>query len=260
MAEYLRFPEYESLPKIEVDELVQKHRVFTPGILILVLEKAYEHLSTTDGANLEMRKLWADSWVGWWIEYLKNFPDNGGIFESTHRLVSPGRLGEVFAGHREAGRTSGILLGATMDGTQGHRYAVDWVKNSVVYPAVGIEMAGYFARHPERRPAYFPDAVRLSMIARLGVYVTPIPNIPVEIEESEFYDIFVRVVVHPDYSFATQGDPNALEKRGRGLMLASFTLIGELAVPHTSEQSAQLMPEEDEVTEIFDYGKMTTLK
>jgi hypothetical protein len=244
MSEYLRFnpPEWLETEVPRAQELVESGKIMGVAMLSQIMTDASWQLITTPGPHVWEREKGAGSWILWWAEYFnKRLADN-----SKRELVESrnvGTLEEIGLKVKSLGHdfSSGLLLAATAEGTDGHRFAVDWMKEYVSLPILLLEDEGYFQRHPQRRKPFLPISVRISMWATYGILTGLIPDNASGMEEGSFYDNLVRNRMEVDYSFASAGDPQARAKVKRGKKSGFFTTIPEFDSWHTSDRTQKLM-------------------
>src|SRR3989339_1775471 len=165
MSEYLQFasPEWLSdLPSAE--ELISQGKILGISMLSEVMNLALVQLVTTAGPHMNNRKEGVVSWVLWWAKFLEQNKDPKGKMElvQSGNIATLKKIKDRIDG-LQGEETSGVLLMAAGEGTEGHRFAVDWMRGHVYFPILLLENVDYFHRHPDRRKPFLPLAVRLSM-------------------------------------------------------------------------------------------------
>ena len=242
MSEYLQFasPEWLSdLPSAE--ELISQGKILGISMLSEVMNLALVQLVTTAGPHMNNRKEGVVSWVLWWAKFLEQNKDPKGKME----LVQSGNIATLEEikdriDGLQGEETSGVLLMAAGEGTEGHRFAVDWMRGHVYFPILLLENVDYFHRHPDRRKPFLPLAVRLSMWPAYGVMTGLVPDKPEAEDENTFYRRLVREQLGAHYSFSGSKDPNKQDKEKRGRYQSWFTEIPESDDPRTSERVERL--------------------
>lgn len=243
MSEYLKFnpPEWFEQDIPTARDLAETKRILGVAMLAQIMKDATLQLVSTPGPHLWERQNGVGSWVLWWADYF----DQRAQGEQKLELVNTtdvASLEEIAMKVKKLKSTSssGVLLAATAEGTDGHRFAIDWMKDCVSFPILLLEDEGYFQRQTERRKPFFPTSIRLSMWAMYGVMTGLIPDKPQGLDEGNFYDNLVHHL-GVDYSFASSEDPHAETKIRRGKREAFFTKIPEWMSVHTSDRTQKLM-------------------
>lgn len=232
MTEYLIFspPELSGLGE---------GQVLAPHFLRSLVIRAFDFITSEPGPNLRRRKELAPGWLGWWMDFLRDYSGVSEKFVPCDRLVSFPEVNHLSLDYQRRGYMFGVAFMATGEMTEGQRKFLDQAKSHVSALAVGLEEEQYFARHPDRRPPCLPKAMRQAMVTLLSHYVFDIPSLPEGVIEDDHYDQIYAQTQALSY-FYTEGDPDESRKRRRRGAVA----IPEFATAHASQMTEKLMPDE----------------
>ncbi len=242
-AEYLTQHNWESpylsgMPGWE--ELIKRREVYSPKQLTLILEDARRFLCTEPGEHLRERQAYSQDWLGWWIEYFRE--------RTTWRMKELLPSEKVATVAQVRGKLllanvytdSGLITGAGLEGTPGHRSAVGHMAKHVRGVVIGFEQDGYMQGKARKSP-FLSLAIRMSMWAQIPEVsvVTVLPEIQDGIDISSHY-LSLHHQIGARYSFGSADDPHLSEKIARGDK-ADFLLIPNLDSPRTSDRVRRLL-------------------
>lgn len=209
-----------------------------PEHLTLALSRAKEFLITEPGPNLLRRRHFAPIWLDFWGKLSQQFCNQR--TESRPGFTRSGNLWP-FGKIRDCveGEVSGALFVAGAEGHYGHVYAAQFM-GMWVTPVWAFEQDSYFATK-ERRNPFLPLELRLSMWEHFGIdYLTVSPERDSDVDLNTHYArLFQKLGV--TYCFATEGDPDLVEKIDRGA-ISPFRIIPRVSVPSTTVQVEHLLP------------------
>jgi hypothetical protein len=240
-----------ALPNVfSYEGLLEYELALSPRVLIDSLRKAQDFLETTPGPNQDVRSRLAETWLGYWIDFLTPLRDNylpqedyvnTAKVKAYDRLVTRPLLGTSFGG----------LFVAGLEGHEGHRFAVNRIQELgeqwAFSPILVFEQDEYFDRYKDRKP-FLPLEVRLSLwqyyLDRGYVTVSPFPS--VEVPLNEHYANLAKSL-NLAYCFSDEEDPNVLDKVRRGYMkdLRFKAVLPHLRTVSTSGLTKRLLPDID---------------
>lgn len=241
------------LPPIDINVMLAEGFVYSPNTVINALERANYCLTTFPGPHLEERKMYAEKWLGWWIEELKEDYSNsfpGFPFVKTFNVLNFGSLSDELEKRTLKDYIDGnslipaVWFVAGLEGHEGHRYAIDAIlRLNHILPIIVFEQEVYM-KGKKRDKFFLPEELRLSMYShyfrkrgnKVILTLNPYSSAPVK-QMNEIYEwIFNKL--HALVCLPNKNDPDGTfqGKLERSVFFPIEWAIPFLDVPSTTER------------------------